>query len=70
MQKIRRMSQVDPLTGGSGIIPPEAKMASAAGVLLLVFFALAQSLRCFVHFGFMLKASAYCTNHDRQADTA
>lgn len=40
------MGAWDPLTGGSGIIPPEAKMGAAVGALFLCFFSLVQSLRC------------------------
>lgn len=39
------MGRWDPLVGGAGIVPPEAKMGAAVGALFLCFFSLIQSLR-------------------------
>ncbi|KAI3425120.1 hypothetical protein D9Q98_008892 [Chlorella vulgaris] len=43
MDVVRQMSRKDPLTGGSSIITPEAKLGTAVAALFLSFFALAQA---------------------------
>lgn len=58
LARIRALSQRDPLTGASSLVEPEVKMAAALAVLLLSFFALAQSLRLLVHFAFFARAAA------------
>lgn len=60
MEVVRQMSRRDPLTGGSSIIAPEAKLGTAVAALFLSFFALAQALRLFVHFPFLVRACHYC----------
>ncbi|KAI7839209.1 hypothetical protein COHA_007022 [Chlorella ohadii] len=84
MAVVRQWSRHDPLTGGSrcgayrgsacsapspgSIIAPEAKVGIAVGALFMSFFALAQALRLFVHYPFLVRASAHCRHTGVQAE--
>lgn len=64
MERVRHLGRADPLTGASTFFHPEAKLSAAVAMLFLSFFALAQSMRLFIHFGFFVRAASYC--HCRQ----